>query len=188
MLPKLGGGGGREPKLAAGGGGGRKSGGASELSSMDESGGGGGRLSIADGGGGKLVGSCRWGGKGFEELLANKGDGGGGKAGSGGGGGRISVIGGGGGKFPKSLESGLGGGFVACPLAWLGVLALIVGEGVDGLELDGVLRFVHAELTAAFFSAVLKLSYSDTPYFAMRIPVIQSFMDQASSQHMYLIY
>lgn len=35
------------------------------------------------------------------------------------------------------------------------VLPLMVGEGVDGLELDGVLRFVHTELTAAFFSAVL---------------------------------
>lgn len=35
------------------------------------------------------------------------------------------------------------------------VLPLMVGEGVDGPELDGVLRFVHTELTAAFFSAVL---------------------------------
>lgn len=35
------------------------------------------------------------------------------------------------------------------------VLPLTVGEGVDGLELDGVLRFVHAVLTAAFFSAIL---------------------------------
>lgn len=33
-------------------------------------------------------------------------------------------------------------------------LPLMVGEGVDELELDGVLRFVHTELTAAF-SAVL---------------------------------
>lgn len=49
------------------------------------------------------------------------------------------------------------------------LLPLIVGEGVDGLELDGVLRFVHAELTAAFFSAVLKLSYSDTPYWRCKI-------------------
>lgn len=31
----------------------------------------------------------------------------------------------------------------------------MVGEGIDELELDGVLRFVHTELTAAFFSAVL---------------------------------
>lgn len=34
-------------------------------------------------------------------------------------------------------------------------LPLMVGEGVDGLELDRVLRLVHTELTAAFFSAVL---------------------------------
>lgn len=44
------------------------------------------------------------------------------------------------------------------------VLPLMVGDGVDGLELDGVLRFVHTELTAALFSAVLKFSYSDAPY------------------------
>lgn len=42
---------------------------------------------------------------------------------------------------------------------------MIVGVGVDGPELDGVLRFVHiAELTAAFLSAVLKFSYRDAPY------------------------
>lgn len=35
------------------------------------------------------------------------------------------------------------------------VLPLMVGEGVDGLELDGVLQFVQAEPTAAFLSAVL---------------------------------
>ena len=40
----------------------------------------------------------------------------------------------------------------------------MVGEGVEGLELDGVLRFIHAELTTAFFSAVLKFSYRDLPY------------------------
>lgn len=34
-------------------------------------------------------------------------------------------------------------------------LPLMVGDGVDGLELDGVLRLVHTELTAAFLSAVL---------------------------------
>lgn len=44
------------------------------------------------------------------------------------------------------------------------MLPLIVGEGVDVLELIGVLRLVQAELTAALFSAVLKFSYSDTPY------------------------
>lgn len=96
------------------------------------------------------------------------------------------------------------------------VIPLMVGEGVDGLELDGVLRFVHTELTAAFFSDVLKFSYNDTPYwkckkhipeheswdyflwlnpelwvkitFAIRIPVTQRFMVRASSQHRYLMY
>lgn len=43
------------------------------------------------------------------------------------------------------------------------MLPLTVGEGVDWLELDGVLRFVHTELEA-FISAVLKFSYSDAPY------------------------
>lgn len=33
-------------------------------------------------------------------------------------------------------------------------LPLVVGDGVDALEPDGVLRLVHAELTAAFFRAV----------------------------------
>lgn len=40
----------------------------------------------------------------------------------------------------------------------------MVGEGVDELELDVVLRFVHTELTTAFFSAVLKLEYNAAPY------------------------
>lgn len=44
------------------------------------------------------------------------------------------------------------------------VLPLMVGEGVEELELDGVLRFIHTELTAAFFSAVLKLEYNAAPY------------------------
>lgn len=64
----------------------------------------------------------------------------------------------------------------------------MVGEGVDGLEQDGALRFVHTELTAALFSAVLKFSYNDAPYFAIRMPVTHRFMVQASSQHRYLMY
>lgn len=73
-------------------------------------------------------------------------------------------------------------------MAWFGDFALMVGDGVDWLEPHGVLRLVQAELTAAFFSAVLKLSYSDAPYFAIRIPVTHRFMVQASSQHRYLMY
>lgn len=73
-------------------------------------------------------------------------------------------------------------------MAWPGDLALMVGDGVDWLELDGVLRLENIELTAAFFSAVLKFSYSKAPYFAMRIPVTHRFMDHLSSQHRYLMY
>lgn len=40
----------------------------------------------------------------------------------------------------------------------------MVGEGVDELELEEVLRFAQTELVAAFCSAVLKFSCSATPY------------------------
>lgn len=40
-------------------------------------------------------------------------------------------------------------------LLWGVLLPFMVGDGADGLELDGALHFVHAELMAAFLSAVL---------------------------------
>lgn len=40
-------------------------------------------------------------------------------------------------------------------MAWFGDLALMVGDGVDGLELVGAMRLDHMALIADFFSAVL---------------------------------